>query len=98
MVFKCRICLSYPTKEQSSSAPPVLNKDLLKTFFCKPSRPNACFMAVSNFSARKKNYLKPDTSGSIFPTPRRQRSNSPLPGEQKFVKCPGGGEDLEVSI
>ena len=30
-----QICLSYPTKEQSSSAPAVFNKDLLKTFFCK---------------------------------------------------------------
>ena len=33
-------------------------------------------MAVSDFGARKKNHLKHDTSGSIFPTPPRQRSNS----------------------
>ena len=32
------------------------------------------FTAVSDFSNRKKNHFKPDTSGSIFPTPPRQRS------------------------
>ena len=36
-----RICLSYPTKEQSSSAPAVFNKDLLKTFFVSQSLTNA---------------------------------------------------------
>ena len=31
------------------------------------------FIAVSDFGARKKNHLKPVTSGPIFPTPPRQR-------------------------
>ena len=48
------------------------------------------FIAVSNFSDRKKK-LKPDTSGSIFPTtprqksnshPRPYKSNSPFPGHR----------------
>ena len=37
------------------------------------------FIVVNDFGA-KKNHLKPFTSGSIFPTPPTQRSNSPLPG------------------
>ena len=62
-----RICMSYPTKEQSSSAPPVFYKDILKTIFGSQSltnatslplnsssRPNTCFITVSNFGARKK--------------------------------------------
>ena len=36
-----RICLSYPTKEQSSSAPDVFNKDLLNTFFVSQWLTNA---------------------------------------------------------
>ena len=90
--FVCHI------KEQSASAPAVFNENLLKTFFVSQSLTNAtslslnssisstdtCFIAVSDFGAQKKtNYLKPDTSGSIFPTPRRQRTNSPLPGHRR---------------
>ena len=56
------------------------------------------FITVSDFSARKKK-MKPDTSGSIFPTTPRQRSNpyprvglrnqiSHSPGTE-IVKCPG---------
>ena len=51
---------------------------------------------ISDFSARKR---KPVTSGSIFPTSPRQRSNPtpgkalqmkfPTPWAQKMVKCPG---------
>ena len=33
------------------------------------------FIAVSNFSDWEKEKLKPDTSGSIFPTTPRQKSN-----------------------
>ena len=87
MVFKCpsprRICPSYPTKQQSSSAPPVFNKDLLKTYISSfktlSSRPKTCFIAVSDFGARKKNYLKPDTSGSISP-PHGGTEDIQMPG------------------
>ena len=86
MVFK------YPTLSSDSSVCPQLSK----TFFVSQSltnaislplnyflyRPNTCFMAVSD-GVRKKSHLKPDSSGSIFPTPRRQRSNSPLPGHRR---------------
>ena len=37
----CQIFLSYPTKEQLSSAPAICNKDLLKTFFVSQSITNA---------------------------------------------------------
>ena len=48
---------------------------------------------IATLVPEKKNHLKPDTSGSILPTPCRQRSYSPSPA-QRIVKCrglPGGG-------
>ena len=96
---------------------------LLKTFcFVSQSLTNAIslslvyfisskhvFIAVSNFSDRKKK-LKPDTSGSIFPTTSRQKSNpNPREGLTNQIAhslgtehsqipgvCPRG--DVEVSI
>ena len=73
-----------------------LYKDLLMTFFVSQSLTNATSLPLnSSISSKrlfcscyrlrrpkKKNHLKPNTSGSIFPTPRRQRSNSPLPGHR----------------
>ena len=71
------------------------------------------FIAVSDFGAEKtKKNLKPDTSGSIFPTTPRQRSN-PHPREgltnqiphspgtendQTPGVCPEWGGDVQVSI
>ena len=67
------------------------------------------FIAVSNFSDRK-NKLKPDTSGIIFPTTPRQKSNPthgkalqikfPTPGHRTWSNAQGllRGEDVEVSI
>ena len=43
---------------------------------------------VSDFGAPPKSDLKPDTSGSIFPTPPRQ-GQIPHSRAQKIVKCPG---------
>ena len=95
MVFKCptyhRICLSYPTKEQSSSAPPVFNKDLLKTFFCKPIA-HKCyissfklfrlvqtpvFIAVSDFSARTKKSFETLHFCFNFPHPTQAKVKIP---------------------
>ena len=72
------------------------------------------FIAVSDFGARKKKNLKPDTSGSIFSTPPRQgqiphpregliRQIPHSPGTENSQMpgvCPGGGGggDVEVSI
>ena len=90
-------------------------------FFCEPIA-HKCYMSSSSLFLlvetrvhsceqlqRPKKKLKPDTSGSIFPTTPRQKSN-PHPREgltnqfphsqaQNIFKCPGfAWGDVEVSI
>ena len=63
---------------------------------CRSSwKPGLKLLATS--APEKKNRFKPGTSGSIFPNPPRQRSNSPPPGTENS-QIPGEGGDVEVSI
>ena len=67
------------------------------------------YSEVNNLTASEnKNHVKPDTFGSIFPTPQwvnapspggSYSSNSPLPEHRKWSNTPGeGGVEIEVSI
>lgn len=86
----------------------------MKIFSCKSIAHKflMCLFLLAPSAHEKKNHLKPDTSGSILPTPPHSSkswiphpwkafpSNSSLPGHRKSSNAQGspGGGDVEVSI
>ena len=76
------VCLS-PTFEDLFCIKPIALKYYISSFKLFHLVQTCVLWLLATLAPEKQKHLKSDSSGSIFPTPRRQRSNSPFPGYRR---------------